>query len=75
VMLPDISGRAVAEAILGIHRGVRILYMSGYTGAALDSAGGLPSGATFLSKPFTLKTLLRKTREVLDGRPAAHSSS
>jgi two-component system cell cycle sensor histidine kinase/response regulator CckA len=65
VVLPDITGKEVADAVLGLRPDVQILFMSGYTGGALMGLDRLPTNAAFLAKPFTLATLLRRTREML----------
>src|SRR4029077_14096345 len=45
---------------------MRVLYMSGYTENAIGRNGTLDAGITLLQKPFTLPTLKKKVREVLD---------
>jgi CheY-like chemotaxis protein len=47
--------------------GLRVLYRTGYTDAAIAQQGLLEGGSAFLSKPFTPDALARKLREVLDG--------
>jgi len=47
---------------------VRIPFISGYTGDALASRGVFEPHVQLLSKPFTLEAVLRKVREILDGR-------
>jgi hypothetical protein len=42
--------------------------MSGYTADAIDHQGILDDGIEFLPKPVGVDTLVRKVREVLDGR-------
>jgi DNA-binding response OmpR family regulator len=44
------------------------VYMSGYADDAIMRHGVLEASTAFLAKPFTLETLLREVREVLDGR-------
>ena len=68
VVLPQLSGRGLAERLAPEHRDLRVLYMSGYTDDAIVRHGMLEEGTAFLQKPFTPHTLLRKVREVLDRR-------
>ena len=68
VVLPQFSGRGLAERLAPEHRDLRVLYMSGYTDDAIVRHGMLEEGTAFLQKPFTPYTLLLKVREVLDRR-------
>ena len=66
VVLPEMSGRVVAQKLSQQQPGLRVLYMSGYTGDAVLLRGVLEREAQFLQKPFTHNDLLRKVRETLD---------
>ena len=66
VVMPQVSGREVAENLTRIHPELRVLYMSGYTDDAVVRHGILVEGNFFLQKPFTPYTLAHKVREVLD---------
>ncbi len=66
VVMPQVSGREVAENLTRIHPEIRVLYMSGYTDDAVVRYGILAEGTDFLQKPFTPSTLAYKVREVLD---------
>ncbi|MEW6320893.1 MAG: MASE1 domain-containing protein [Acidobacteriota bacterium] len=66
VILGDMSGPAVVEALRALRPSIRVLYMSGYTDDAIVSTGVLESGQPFLQKPFTPAQLAHKIREVLD---------
>lgn len=63
VIMPRMNGPALAEVLTQARPGMKIVYMSGYTGFIDQKL--ISSDAMVLSKPFTRNTLLRKLREVL----------
>jgi PAS domain S-box-containing protein len=71
VIMPGMNGRELARVLAASRPRMKVLYMSGYTDAAMNQQGILPPGTAFLSKPFTPEALARKVREVLDGPAAA----
>lgn len=67
LVMPEMSGRDLVERLTLQRPGLRVLYTSGYAGAAgLQGRAEGPEQA-FLQKPFTKNALLEKVREVLDG--------
>ena len=66
VVMPGMNGREVSAQLCAAHPKTRVLYLSGYAEAAVVHEGALEPGASFLQKPFTLQTLARKVREVLN---------
>jgi len=66
VVMPQISGRELAERLAEDNPGLRVLFMSGYSDEAVYRHGVLSPDAAFIEKPFTERTLTRKVREVLD---------
>jgi two-component system cell cycle sensor histidine kinase/response regulator CckA len=65
VVMPEMNGRQLADQLTTARADMRVLFMSGYTGAALTQREGDLVGH-FLQKPFTPDGLSRKVREVLD---------
>jgi CheY-like chemotaxis protein len=71
VVMPLMGGRELAERLSGRRPETRILFVSGFTDDTVVRHGVLDEGVAFLQKPFTLESLSRTVRHVLDGQPAA----
>ncbi len=65
IVMPGMSGLAVADRIRETRGDIAVLFVSGYTDDALAPSGFLADGASFLRKPFTPDALARKVRAVL----------
>jgi len=66
IVMPEMSGRELAEQFAAFRPDARVLFMSGYTDDAIIRRAVLRPGAAYLQKPFSPDTLARKAREVLD---------
>jgi len=66
VVMPEMNGKELMERISAVRPGIKCLFMSGYTANAIAHHGVLDSGVHFLQKPFSVRHLAEKIREVLD---------
>jgi PAS domain S-box-containing protein len=66
VVMPGLDGKTLAEALAQRLPGVRVLFVSGYTGDVIGHHGVLDSGIEFLQKPFTTQAILARVRGLLD---------
>ncbi|MBW2522770.1 MAG: PAS domain-containing protein [Deltaproteobacteria bacterium] len=68
VVLPQMSGGALAAEVERAMPGIQVLYVSGYAEDAIVQRGVSTSQAAFLAKPFSPKALLHAIRKRLDGK-------
>ncbi len=68
VVMPGMNGAQLHRALLPIWPGLPALFMSGYTSNVIAHHGVLAEGLKFIQKPFTPLDLVRRVREILDGR-------
>ncbi|MCL7487707.1 MAG: PAS domain S-box protein [Desulfobulbaceae bacterium] len=66
MIMPKKNGKEVAEAIRKISPRIKILFVSGYTMDIIKARDLTVSDFNFIHKPFQLKELVMKVREVLD---------
>ena len=74
VIMPDMNGKELFKRVAFECPGIRVLYMSGYSENVIAKDGALEEGAHFIQKPFSVKHLARKVRDILnkseaDARP------
>ena len=64
IVMPEMNGIELAERVVGLREGIRVLFMSGYA----EGGPGLGHpGATLLHKPFRAAELLGTVRRLIDG--------
>ena len=68
VVLPKMGGRDVAANLSRLRPGIKVLFMSGYTGHSATQHGTLDSDVNFIPKPFSPDALCEKVRAVLTAR-------
>ena len=66
VVMPEMNGRELSERLHSLRPAARYLFMSGYTADVIAHQGVLDRGLNFIQKPFSLKDLALKVRQVLD---------
>jgi len=69
VVMPRLSGRELAARLAATRSDLKVLYISGYTDDSVFRHGVLEGGMAFLQKPFNLKALATKIREILQVVP------
>ena len=67
VVMPQMSGKELADRLSSSHPSMKVLFTSAYTEDAIIHHGILDPGIDFLHKPYTPALLSRKTREAIDG--------
>lgn len=70
LVMPRMSGRALAEHLTPLRLDLRVIFISGYTSDSVVQHGVYEATVAFLQKPFLPLTLAQKVREILDGAPA-----
>lgn len=66
VVMPEMNGRELVDQLKRIKPEIKHLFMSGYTANIIAHQGVLDEGVNFIQKPFTLRNMAIKIREVLD---------
>lgn len=66
VVMPEMSGREMADILRKMKPDLKILFTTGYTRNAIVHNGVLDAGTNLLSKPFSIDALAEKVRTILD---------
>jgi len=67
VIMPKMNGKDLAMNLLSHYPYLKHLFMSGYTAKKIEHHGVMDKEVNFIQKPFSMKDLGMKIREVLDG--------
>jgi len=65
VVMAEMGGPELAEQLLALRPGVKVIFASGYTNDAIARNGVLDTAVVFIQKPYRPKALAQKIREVL----------
>jgi two-component system, cell cycle sensor histidine kinase and response regulator CckA len=66
LVMPAMGGYELVERLRAGNPALRVVFMSGYTERTIADDSTMPPGTGFVEKPFTVDTLMRRVREVLD---------
>jgi PAS domain S-box-containing protein len=68
VIMPGMNGKELYEILAQRRPGLKVLYMSGYTDDVIAGQGLLEEGTHLIQKPFTVRDLPAKVRQLLDSQ-------
>ena len=66
VVMPGMNGKELYDRLLEMGKGIKVLFMSGYTTNSIVHHGVLDEGVDFIQKPFSLADFMSKVRQVLE---------
>jgi PAS domain S-box-containing protein len=66
LIMPQMGGKELADRLKKTHPGLRVLFTSGYTDNHIVHSGALKKGLRFIQKPYSVQSLTKKVREILD---------
>ena len=66
VVMSRMGGEELVERFRSIHPEIKVLFISGYTDTAITHHGLSEPNTALLQKLFSLTSLAKKVREVLD---------
>ena len=66
VILPGMSGKAIADSAQSLRPGLKVLFATGYSRDAIVHHGRVDPGINLLLKPFTYEQVASRVREILD---------
>jgi FixJ family two-component response regulator len=72
VVMPQMSGKELADRLALLHPEMTVFFMSGYTDSDLTGYGALDSNQHFIPKPFRPMDLVKKVRDFLDASQGGH---
>ena len=75
VVMPQMGGARLAGELAPERPEMKVLFVSGYAESTVQRHGAIDVTARFLQKPFSLRTLAHKIREVLDADMPALAST
>ena len=75
VVMPQMSGKELADRLAPLHPEMAVFFMSGYTGSDLTGYGAPELNNHFIPKPFRPMDLVKKVRDFLDASQGVTAES
>jgi len=75
VVMPEMGGAELAQQLSWERPSMKVLFMSGYAESAVQAYGEIDFKKCFMQKPFSLRALARKIREVIEAEPATSATT
>ncbi|MBF0233466.1 MAG: PAS domain-containing protein [Desulfamplus sp.] len=66
VVMPEMNGLELSKNVISIYPDIKCLFMSGYTADIIAHHGVLDEGIHFIQKPFSIKELASKIKDVME---------
>ncbi len=66
IVMPGLDGIELSQRVTEIHPLIKVVFITGFSGVALDAQKAQESQANLLSKPFHLNDLVRQIDTVLE---------
>ena len=66
VIMPGMNGSDLSKNLKPLYPKIKSLFMSGYTANIIAHHGVLDEGVNFIQKPFSMKEVIVKVREIID---------
>jgi two-component system, cell cycle sensor histidine kinase and response regulator CckA len=70
VVMPHMDGPTLIREVRELHPDLKVIFISGYAEDSFRKRLDADSNIHFLPKPFSLKQLAGKVKEVISGEPA-----
>ena len=66
LIMPGMDGRELADELAMVYPDATVIYTSGYADEHIVQSGALEPGIHFIQKPYSVLSLSRKIRDILD---------
>lgn len=65
IVMPGMDGIELSQRAARLRQGIRVMFITGFAGVAMNKGNALPNAQTILSKPFHLKELVDRVESLM----------